>query len=82
MAVRYLCAGLILTDINMDQMDGNEFCKQVRLNNSSQAPIVAITACPDQATEDFAKIIKKPFRIYELTETVDSMLKEERRLHS
>jgi sigma-B regulation protein RsbU (phosphoserine phosphatase) len=74
---------LILLDIMMPIMDGNEVCRRIRKNNNTRwIPIVMVTAFEsgpekivqslDDGADDF---IKKPFDRYELLARVRSLLR-------
>jgi sigma-B regulation protein RsbU (phosphoserine phosphatase) len=74
---------LILLDIMMPIMDGNEVCRRIRTNNNTRwIPIVMVTAFEsgpekiaqslDDGADDF---IKKPFDRYELLARVRSLLR-------
>ena len=71
---------LILSDINMPNMDGLEFVKQVRANGQSM-PIVMITTeggedVLNQAMQNGANdSIKKPFTLDQLNEKLGGLLK-------
>ena len=65
---------LVLTDIRMPEMDGNEFARYVR--NSTKymhIPMVAITGYGDEADSQLFKfVLLKPFRVQDLAKVIDS----------
>ena len=68
---------LILTDIEMPNMDGNELCNFIRkVCLLPEVPVVAITAEPWLATADFNLIVNKPFRIVEIRQVVENLLRQ------
>jgi CheY-like chemotaxis protein len=66
---------LILTDIDMPNMDGNELCNFIRKAClQPEVPVVAITAEPWLATAEFNLVVNKPFRIVEIRQVVEDLL--------
>lgn len=68
-----ITVNLIITDVNMPEMDGNEFCERVRQNSQlSYIPILVLTAL--STVDDMANSIaagaddylNKPIRLREL----------------
>ena len=67
--------GLVITDINMPNKDGNEVARHIRKTRRSTIPVVAITAFPQEAdTELFDDMIIKPFKLEKLRETVARLI--------
>ncbi len=63
--------GLVITDINMPNKDGNEVARYTRNARRSTIPVVAITAFPQEADAAlFDDRIIKPFKLEKLRETV------------
>ena len=64
---RYGDFDLVITDIRMPNMDGNEVARQIRKSVKPKTVLVAVTAFPEEAQMnmfDFALI--KPFKLEEL----------------
>jgi len=64
---------LVITDIRMPNMDGNEVARHIRTSARPKTPLVAVTAFPEEAQMkmfDFALI--KPFKLEELRTIVRS----------
>jgi len=66
---------MILTDLNMPFMDGNELLFKVRARDQ-RVPVVCVTAKPVEADPGFNRVMKKPYRIDHLKETVSDVFKE------
>ena len=65
---------LVITDIRMPNMDGNEVARHIRGSTRPKTPLVAVTAFPEEAQMkmfDFALI--KPFKLEELRNIVRSL---------
>jgi len=63
--------GLVITDINMPNKDGNEVARYIRSFYRSTIPVIAITGFPEEAEiELFNYSIIKPFKLENLRETV------------
>jgi CheY-like chemotaxis protein len=71
---------IVLTDINMPKMDGNELIKWVRESHSSDLPIIVITTEGDEEGIEKRKAlganayITKPIKGPQLKETVQGLL--------
>jgi len=66
---------LVITDIRMPGISGNEFAMQLRESNLSPIPIVAITGFHDEVDEElFDSVLQKPFKFEILDETVRMLL--------
>ena len=62
---------LVITDINMPGMDGNGVARHIRISEKKYTPIIGITGTPWLVEEkDFDLIIKKPFSIKLLVDSV------------
>lgn len=67
--------GLVITDINMPNKNGNEVARHIRKARRSTIPVVAITAFPQEAdTELFDDMIIKPFKLEKLRITVARLI--------
>jgi CheY-like chemotaxis protein len=67
--------GLVITDINMPNKDGNEVARHVRKAYRPTIPVVAITAFPQEADiELFDDMIIKPFKLEVLRTTVARLI--------
>ena len=66
---------LILTDIRMPEMDGNDFARYI--HNSPQyqdIPIVAVTGYGDEAeSELFQSVLLKPFSVKDMARVINSI---------
>jgi DNA-binding response OmpR family regulator len=70
---------LVITDIRMPGISGNELAKQLRESNLSPIPVVAITGFHDEVDEElFDRILQKPFKFDILLETVKMLLNPNR----
>ncbi len=64
---------LVITDIRMRGMDGNDVARFVRNSNKSDTPLVAITAYPDEIENNvFDCLLTKPFKLEDFKEAVRS----------
>lgn len=65
---------LVITDIRMPGMSGNEVAEYIRRSDKSDTPIVAITGYSDEANgELFNSLLIKPFDLDLLIEVVESL---------
>lgn len=62
---------LIITDIRMPKMDGNEVAMQIRNSDRANTPLVAMTGFPEEAqAELFDCTLVKPFKLEDLRNIV------------
>jgi CheY-like chemotaxis protein len=63
---------LVITDIEMPGIDGNEVARHVRASDRSNTPIVAMTGSMDDRIhrELFNVILPKPYTLDSLTQTI------------
>ena len=68
------CFDLVITDIRMPGLGGNDVVKYVRNSEKYFTPVIAITGTP-WLPEDayFDAVLTKPFSIEDLVETVSSL---------
>ncbi len=66
---------LIITDMNMPQMDGLELAKIIK-TKSPNLPVIIMTGRPDLIPEENPadEIVKKPFNLSFLFETVNKLI--------
>ena len=66
---------LIVTDINMPGMGGNELCKAIRESNRNRhLPIIALSADPLRANSAFTHVLSKPFRLNDIVALMEKIL--------
>jgi len=64
---------LVITDIRMRGMDGNDVARFIRNSNKSDTPLVAITAYPDEIENNvFGCSLTKPFKLEDFKDIVRS----------
>lgn len=71
---------VVMTDINMPQMNGIEFARKAR-TICPEIPIVAFTGSVDEFSlqpEDFDSIIEKPASIEELAKSLEKYFKKKK----
>jgi len=69
---------LVISDIRMPNMDGNEVARNIRNADKSELPLVAITVFPGEVQKDmFNCSLLKPFKVEELKIIVESFENEE-----
>lgn len=62
---------LIITDIRMPKMDGNDVARHIRNSDRANTPLVAITGFPEEAQmELFNCTLVKPFKLEDLRNIV------------
>ncbi|WP_162304382.1 hybrid sensor histidine kinase/response regulator [Maribellus luteus] len=78
---------IILTDINMPEVNGHEFCRKLRANfNTSHIPVIMLTAnsAIEQKLEGLISgvdvYVTKPFEIDYLDAVIDSLLANRKRV--
>lgn len=74
---------LIISDLNMPVMNGNEFCKVIKSNiNTSHIPFILVTAFPDEKERSLGyesgvdSYLNKPLNINVLMSRMKSLLKQ------
>jgi len=67
---------LVITDIIMPKLDGNEVATHIRDSNTPETPIIAITGSCDDITDRklFDTILIKPFSLKSLEDTISSYI--------
>ena len=69
---------LVISDIRMPNMDGNEVAKHIRNSDKIGTPLIAITGFPEEShMEMFDCILLKPFSLRDLSHMVQSLVKPE-----
>ena len=69
---------LIISDIRMPNMDGNEVARYIRNSDKSGTPLIAMTGFPEELQmEMFDGILIKPFNLRDLSHMVNSFVKPE-----
>jgi CheY-like chemotaxis protein len=67
---------LVITDIRMPAMSGNEVAKYIKNSDNPDVPIVAMTGYPDEVHKEyFHSSITKPFNVHDLLEKIRSLEK-------
>jgi two-component system capsular synthesis sensor histidine kinase RcsC len=70
------CFDLVLTDIGLPGIDGNEVAKQIRKSELPKTPIIAMTGFQEMSfhRELFDYVLIKPFKLEALLDTIGSYL--------
>ena len=70
------CASLLITDIQMPGINGNEVLKQIRIKNGGQITAIAISGKKreDDEITGFASFIQKPFQPQTLIDAISGQL--------
>ena len=69
---------LVVSDIRMPNMDGNEVARYIRNSDKSGTPLIAMTGFPEELQmEMFDGILIKPFNLRDLSHMVNSFVKPE-----
>ncbi len=67
---------LIISDIRMPNMDGNEVARYIRNSDKSGTPLIAITGFPEELQmEMFDAFLSKPFNLRDLSHIIRSFVK-------
>lgn len=67
--------GLVITDIKMPGIDGNDVARCIRNSDKRDTPVVAITGSSDDVNRElFNLIIEKPFKLSTLAEAITSLM--------
>jgi two-component system, OmpR family, alkaline phosphatase synthesis response regulator PhoP len=79
--IERLLPDLVVTDLQMPQLDGFSLCRRIRENTATRhLPVIMLTAkgyeLPKESTEQYgiAKLMVKPFSPRELLKTVEQVL--------
>lgn len=64
---------LVLTDIVLPKMDGNNLCREIK-QRQIELPVMGIAAVPSKAVAPFERVHKKPFRVKELTQSAHELM--------
>ena len=68
---------LVITDIRMPGISGNELAKQIRNSDCPHVPIVAISGYHDDVEQElFDCILQKPFELKILAKTIKMLVKK------
>lgn len=68
---------LVITDIKMPGIDGNDVARYIGDSDAPDTPVVAITGFADDVNgELFSRIIEKPFKLSTLAEAINSLMPE------
>ena len=68
---------LVITDIRMPGISGNELAKQIRNSDCPQMPIVAMSGFHDDVEQElFDSILQKPFELKILAKTIKVLTKK------
>ena len=69
---------LVMTDIRMPGMNGNELAKIIRNSDLSHMPIIAMTGYHDDVDQElFDSILEKPFALKILSEIIQTLIRKE-----
>ena len=67
---------IVVSDIRMPNMDGNEVARHIRNSDKSGTPLIAITGFPEELQlEMFDGFLSKPFNLRDLSHMVRSFVK-------
>jgi CheY-like chemotaxis protein len=70
---------LVITDIRMPNIDGNELGKYIRDSEQPSIPLVAITGYPEEVQKNlFDFSLEKPFKLKDLIRVVTSLERNRR----
>jgi len=74
---------LVITDIRMPGMSGNDVAKLIRASRKSDTPLIAITGFPDEIEKDmFDSSLQKPFSLKDFEKVIDHLTKNSVGAHS
>jgi CheY-like chemotaxis protein len=66
---------LVITDIRMPNMDGNEVARQIRKSDRPTIPLVAVTGYIEEVQiKAFDSALIKPFKLDELRNVIQSLI--------
>ncbi len=67
---------LVITDIRMPGMNGNDVARHIRASRKSDTPLVAITGFPDEIEKKvFDSLLLKPFSLKDFEKVIDQVIK-------
>ncbi len=67
---------LVISDIRMPNMDGNEVAKYIRGSNKSATPLIAITGFQEELQQEmFDASLSKPFNLRDFSHMIKSFIK-------
>ena len=73
---------LVITDIRMPGMSGNELAKHIRNSDLSHVPIIAITGYHDDVDQElFDSILQEPFELKILSKATKMLIKKKESSH-
>ena len=65
---------IIITDITMPGMDGNEVARRIRSSDKADVPIIAMSGYDDKAKNElFTFSLQKPFHVQAFTDVIKSI---------
>ena len=71
---------IVITDIRMPGIDGNDVVKHIRKAKNQSIPVIAISGTPWlRETDDFDMVLAKPFPVKQLIESIRSLVTVTRR---
>lgn len=69
---------LVVSDIRMPKINGNEVARYIRNSSKSKTPLIAISGFPEDLELDmFDGFLCKPFNLTDLSQMVESFVKRE-----
>ena len=73
---------LVITDIRMPGMSGNDLAKYIRNSEWAHMPIIAITGYHDDVDQElFDSILQKPFELKTLSEKIKTLIMKKEGSH-
>ena len=65
---------IIITDITMPRIDGNEVARRIRNSDNADVPIIAMSGYDDKADNElFTFSLQKPFHVQAFTDMIKSI---------
>lgn len=65
---------LIITDIDLPCMNGNQLLEEIRRQRGGTTPVIAATSTPYMASRQFNRTLCKPYKLSDLWQTVSQVL--------
>jgi two-component system chemotaxis response regulator CheY len=72
---------LIITDIALTCMNGNQLLEEIRRRRVGKIPVIAATATPYMASRQFNRTLCKPYTLGDLWKTVRQVLPDHSQKH-